>query len=482
MPVSKAGAAKRAFVKLLLTLATFYGLALTVTREAPDAEFRKAYKRVSLKAHPDKGGTLEHSQSLNAAKEAWEQAKEQSHTGRPKRQDAKAEKGHKHPQPTRAELPGDGGAQRPDFRVRSVGVLLTHQGVQDLAQWRRFLCYVRLHQAPWKVKYWRATLEACKGGALHIHMFIQFSAAVDRDRRSFSFENLVPNASPNDLLDEKPARKKIQESLNRGFFYTWANKLGTQRDEEGRECVDGNYFPAWTGEKCTYPVRGQWPKSLWQAYKLSPGKYEEYLYACRDGVPTFKRLCEVCKDKEDEGAQAVEIQARIKRIRNNSSLYKTFPQVPEADAWLQVFKEDRLRYPILILLGPSGTGKTEYAKSLFQAPLELKLGPLEHFPEGMRMFNRQRHDGIVLDDCRDLRFLVNNQEKLQGKYDSLVEFATTPGGQCAYTKDLYGVPIVVTANLDTAHRDLLTSSDWLSQAANRVLVLYPPPGFDQGLP
>ena len=41
----------------------------------------------------------------------------------------------------------------------------------------------------------------------------------------------------------------------------------------------------------------------------------------------------------------------------------------------------------------------------------------------------------MLDDLRDLDFLVAHQEKLQGKYDCLVEFASTPGGQLSYEKD-----------------------------------------------
>ena len=43
---------------------------------------------------------------------------------------------------------------------------------------------------------------------------------------------------------------------------------------------------------------------------------------------------------------------------------------------------------------------------------------------------------------RDLRFLVDHQDKVQGKYSELVEFASTPGGELAYGKDLFAVPVV----------------------------------------
>ena len=88
----------------------------------------------------------------------------------------------------------------------------------------------------------------------------------------------------------------------------------------------------------------------------------------------------------------------------------------------------------------------------------------------MREFERGRHDGIVLDDLRDLSFLVQHQEKLQGKYNGLVEFASTPGGQCAFSKWLHRVPVVVTANFTTKNDNLLVDDDFLGNLDNRVLV------------
>ena len=77
--------------------------------------------------------------------------------------------------------------------------------------------------------------------------------------------------------------------------------------------------------------------------------------------------------------------------------------------------------------GPSRSGKTEWAKSLFSHPLEMKIGALEHFPNSMRNFDRDVHDGIVLDDVRDCAFFVRRRDKLQGKYDMAAEFASTLG-------------------------------------------------------
>ena len=87
--------------------------------------------------------------------------------------------------------------------------------------------------------------------------------------------------------------------------------------------------------------------------------------------------------------------------------------------------KDALRYPLLVVHAPSYCGKTEWAHSLFKRPLELKVGTLQHFPEAMRRFDREKFDGLVLDDVRDLTFLGDHQEKLQGMLGHAVCFVTT---------------------------------------------------------
>ena len=67
--VSNIDTAKRAFVTLLKSIAVIYGLVAGLTRESTDIQVRAAYKKVSRKAHPDKGGAEEHSKALDAARD-----------------------------------------------------------------------------------------------------------------------------------------------------------------------------------------------------------------------------------------------------------------------------------------------------------------------------------------------------------------------------------------------------------------------------
>ena len=115
------------------------------------------------------------------------------------------------------------------------------------------------------------------------------------------------------------------------------------------------------------------------------------------------------------------------------------------------------------LLGNNGQRDVVVFRYDFKKPFELKVGSLTHFPEKMRQFERGKFDGLVLDDVRDLSFLNEHQDKLQGKYTGPVEFGSTAGGTCAFLRDLFAVPVVATVNNTT--RNL----HWLEAGAHDFL-------------
>ena len=287
------------------------------------------------------------------------------------------------------------------------------------------------------------------------------------------FEQIAPRADIHDLLGEGWGGRNVQLSIDRGMFYCFANKISSVFEGD-QQCMEGNYLPAWTGSRCTYGVKSKWPFSLWWQYKISSAVYNgEYLYRCRDSVPGRKRNYETVVQRDEKQSMQAAVSERVARFRANPDLCPPFPSVPAATTWLEGFHSDKVRYPILIALGTSDTGKTEWAHSLFNNALELKIGTLPHFPEKMRTFNRKEHDGIILDDVRDLEFLSNHQDKIQGKYNGTVEFASTPGGGLAYEKDLFAVAVAVTINYSTRNLAHLQEHDWLGKPANRVLVHFP---------
>lgn len=461
MPASQIGVATRAFVAVLLALARGYQLALHVNRDSDREALMKAYKRVLLKVHPDKGGSKQDTQKLTAAKETWDRALKASSSngGRPSAATADG------------TLVGKrSGKGRQEYRVKATVILLTYQGFADMAQWRRFVSFARGSLKKWGVQRWGATLEACETGGLHTHLVLQFFREVDRTAGSFTFEGLRPNVRQGDYLREGVNKKRYQLSVNRGFFYVFADKVGTQRETDGRPCFEGNHVPVWVPAQqgqSRYAVLGKWCENLWKERKLDHDTYERYLYLTRDGVVSRKRNLEEVRTWEEEREEEEE---RAEATKSVKASFKPFEEVPAATAWLKLFDTRLDRYPFLVVLAPSRAGKTEWAKSLFKKPLVVGVGDLEHFPDGLRNFNRKLHDGLVLDDLRDFYFCVRHQEKLQGKVDTKTEFASTPSGNYAYSKWLWRVPVVVTANYTTRNRDLLEQNDFLGNPENRVVV------------
>ena len=134
--------AKRALIKIVLSLGICYNLVVTVNRDSDDADIVRACRRLVLKVHPDKGGRKKDFQSLQSARDTWDNARAASKPsgGRP------------------LQL-GMAGGEPGGFRVQCTAVLLTYCGSFTEKKWREFLQFVRSHITSWGVKYWCATLE-----------------------------------------------------------------------------------------------------------------------------------------------------------------------------------------------------------------------------------------------------------------------------------------------------------------------------------
>ena len=89
---------------------------------------------------------------------------------------------------------------------------------------------------------------------------LQFRSKVDRQSRGFCFEKLVPRAEANNTAEYSGGgrgKRNVQDPIDRAMFYCWADKLGTQRDERGQPCTEGNYAPCWTDSEIEYAVKGK---------------------------------------------------------------------------------------------------------------------------------------------------------------------------------------------------------------------------------
>ena len=227
--------AKCAFVMVLMTVATAYRVGGAPNRDSDDAQLVAFYRKLLLKAHPDKGGRNEDFQGLQSAREAWEDAKQRA-----------APRGR--PSASSDQLVAVGGQQGAGAaRVRGVAVLLTYSGRWSVARWKKFLVFVQKQLRLWLAIRWCSTLEMSDASRLHVHLTLQFRSAIDRLSSAFSWDGLSPNASSHDYLGQGLTKspKFFQSSVDRAFFYVWADKEGTQRDRHGNICVVGDHVPCW---------------------------------------------------------------------------------------------------------------------------------------------------------------------------------------------------------------------------------------------
>ena len=219
---SELDSAKRGLVKLLRSLAEKHGVQLVLTRDSTNKQVQQAFRKIALKVHPDKGGELAVFQELSNMMDAWQDLLKKSESagpGRRPKEDANKK------QPPRAGKPfGDLAPteEKKQYRVASQAVLLTYQGFAAdesaaLAVWARFVEFVKTKLREWGVKHWTATAETNENGKHHLHLMLQFYA-VDGNRVSsvFAFEDVLPNASNNDILGEGFGGKRYQASWDRG--------------------------------------------------------------------------------------------------------------------------------------------------------------------------------------------------------------------------------------------------------------------------
>ena len=512
MPASLRQVALRIFWAVLRELAHKYHVSLPQgvlhsAQAVVEAEALKAYKLLLKSVHPDKGGSLEDCRSLLEAKAAWDDALSVNTPSAPSCPQPKPPPVYKRPAACKAEAPrkaprGEAAtppvcsllegpspqeaslcmfcgesASTPEsgYRIQSNGVLLTYNGVSLQSEdiWEQFTQWILDHFRLWGVLYYCGTYERCRNNRGHLHLMLQFRSVVDKFSSVFTFQRIPPNARPawKDYCGGGRHKKNPQQGMDRGFFYVWANKIGTCLDKDGEPCVFGNYMPVWSDARFRYEVKAEWGETLWKKRYLTHATWGDYLLLCRDRVPARQQNLAAVLEGEQEAADKIEVVVNRKRIRSNPKLYRPFKKFALIELWKAILKEDRLRYPMLLIHAESGKGKTELGKSCFDNPLSLKVGDLTSvFPARMRLYDRRMHDGIVMDDLRDLLFLSNFQHVFQGKPDEMVTFAETQGGTRAYSKLLFRTPFVGTINDSTTNLQFLESHDFLSKPGNVMLL------------
>ena len=123
-------------MKVLVSLASLYGVMLTVTRKSTDDQVLAGYKKLIRKVHPDKAGKTEDAKRLQSTKNFWDTAKsEAKQAGRPNNDG-----------PRSSETTQDGATELADpqkvhkvYRSRACAVMPSMQPIHLLKAWARLV-------------------------------------------------------------------------------------------------------------------------------------------------------------------------------------------------------------------------------------------------------------------------------------------------------------------------------------------------------
>jgi hypothetical protein len=109
---------KRALVCILLELAGIYSLDLNLNRESADVDVKRAFRRVIVRVHPDKGGSERATKRLNEAWSKWLEANAAKQTAArpPARPPVRRPPVHPSALPPSARPPAHPSAVRPSAR------------------------------------------------------------------------------------------------------------------------------------------------------------------------------------------------------------------------------------------------------------------------------------------------------------------------------------------------------------------------------
>lgn len=469
-----ARAENRTQVGLMNDLAGKYGIE-KVPRDASLEILRVFYRKLMLKAHPDKGVAVcpEDVYVLNEARDHFhgfvdgrsERAADNSGSTAEEHVNALAER-----------------RVRQKTTVATMGVMLTYNGTKGImaASYEELSesfqeRVVVLQEELGFVRFSATCEQSLRSGQIvtledvlgdtdyhaadgmpqrhHLHLFIEFpeSREVDKDelRNQCTFAGMVPHCNLN-----KSHGNAVRRSLDRLHFYVRAEKIGSV-------WFFGSCSP-WVEKSVmtlyNYKPEGRWIDDLWSSHKLSHAVYMKYAEMIRVGFETRKRAHDAVVSSLQTRKLNEEAARRQVVIEDGFGPSRIMQPVED---WKAKYGVLRSRYLILVLRAGSKCGKTEFAKSLFPNVWEQLIEDLA--APNFRTFDVNVHDAILLDNINDAQFILDNRGLLMAR-NAVHHLSQTATGLFTYPCYLHRVPVMVTMDLEKPW----PTSDWLQ--ANCVVV------------
>jgi hypothetical protein len=278
------------------------------------------------------------------------------------------------------------------------------------------------------------TLTLAEKGTIrvHTHMFLEagFKKKIHiRNVEVLMFDGMVPHrglakadGTSGNVMSKQPAC---------GHYYL-------RMPKHGSVLSDGSHRPY-----LDYRVNPEWIMSYMQQGKLAAHyAYKEICKTWKNAEMHTKALKFVTGAFRD---LAAEEEDQLIWDAEQEQLGK-LAHFPELDAWLDHMKHRQARHKVLVLDGPSQTGKTTACKCLAidrEKYYEINCANLMHEPNLRNVSDAHRL--INFDELRASTF-ISNKKIFQGAMGRTTLGENTAGGSQAYSQRLNGIMMVICSN------------------------------------
>jgi hypothetical protein len=292
---------------------------------------------------------------------------------------------------------------------------------------------------------WGCCEELTKENRRHFHAYLVYDRKINRPITDYTIGGF---AHPGDVQKNKAKGGNAALYAARGLFYVSVPKIGSVRsvlmNSETETLVRGEAVMKWfTGlvqqgklsAKSAYDLASTWrafPKSFFDTMAFHKHNEEE--------------------EKVDEILEAARDRLKARR--------QPFRKIDVVEQWRQQYEHENERYNFLVIVGPSKSGKSCFAESLFQNPYNIR-GSMD-----WQNYSYLEHDAVIFHDVPTIfkDILKGGKEWVQaGPNKHPVHTSAT---MCyARRVSLFKKPVVIVCNKDDY--DFHFENDWLK--ANSVV-------------
>ena len=338
------------------------------------------------------------------------------------------------------------------YRLESKAFMLTYNSRSfTQAVWTDFERFTSGLADRLGARAWAACLEESEEpGRKHLHSYYFWTDGKGvrfRNLDTFAFQDVTPRA---DVCRGAAQDRFNRTAALRGFYYVALKKRGTLE-------AAANYH-AWID----YFPKAQWVTAWWNQHKLTHEQYLEVSVRLRSGHAARKAEVESVVADERRFSLKRRRQEALELLAKRRRGFKPRPE--QVRRWLASFDEPDWRYSMLVLVGPSKMGKSEWAKDMrgVEKTLLIDCQNAEH-PD-LADYDPDRHAAVIFDEISGPDFVLRNKKLLQGHVDG-ARLGQSPTQRFAHQVMLWRVPLVLTCNhWDPAADDLHPSDlDWLEQ-------------------